>query len=248
MLVILPALSWQGLNPVDDRGDGIPATLASGGPIELARPLAHGLPPGFADEAGFLEYLDASHHAYQLTTDLGLVDRVGPRLSGHRTVVLAGSELWLPAKTATALRAYVAGGGHVLSFGIDSLRRGVTVRGGRAFEPTRPSTADALGADRGTPVDHNHAAFTVSTDELGLFAATPGTFPGYASYQPMPEVAAPARIGSAAGVHPGAPGIIGYEVGGGVVVQVAVGGFGSGLHADAGARALVAQILKVLGS
>ena len=27
ILVVLPALTWQGLNPVDDDGDGIPTTL-----------------------------------------------------------------------------------------------------------------------------------------------------------------------------------------------------------------------------
>ena len=52
---------WQGLNPVDDDHDGIPNTLANGGPIELQRPLANGLPPGFGDEAALIAYLDRSH-------------------------------------------------------------------------------------------------------------------------------------------------------------------------------------------
>ena len=46
MLVVLPALTWQGHNPVDDNGDGLPDTLDAGVPIELDRPLADGLPAG----------------------------------------------------------------------------------------------------------------------------------------------------------------------------------------------------------
>ena len=35
VLVVLPALTWQGYNPVDDDGDGLPNTLSSGQPIKL---------------------------------------------------------------------------------------------------------------------------------------------------------------------------------------------------------------------
>jgi hypothetical protein len=246
-LVVLPALTWQGLNPVDDTGDGLPATLTAGGPIRLARPFAHGLPSGFADEAGLLAYLDASHLAYQLTTDLGLVDGIGPRLSGHTSVVLAGSETWLPAATAAALRSYVQAGGHVLAMGIDSLRRSVTVTGGRALDPTGPAANDALGAQRTAPVEHGAGPLTVSSDSLGIFEGTPGTFPGYRAYQPIRGVAASGGILSAAGAQPSAPGIVGYQLGRGTVVEIAVAGFGAGLRTDAAARALVARVWNVLG-
>ena len=90
ILVVLPALTWQGQNVADDNGDGIPDTLDTGGPVSLARPLAAGLPAGFADEAAFLAYLDHAHLPYDLTTDLGLIDGVGPGLFGHAGVVFAG--------------------------------------------------------------------------------------------------------------------------------------------------------------
>lgn len=150
ILVVLPALTWQGLNPVDDTGDGIPSTLAAGDPITLSRPLARGLPSGFSDEAGLLAYLDGAHRAYTLTTDLGLIDGSGPALSGHATVILAGSERWLPSATMAALRGYVTSGGHVLSLGTDSLRRTVTVAGGRALDPGAPRATDAFGVRPGT--------------------------------------------------------------------------------------------------
>jgi FlgD Ig-like domain len=149
VLVVLPALTWQGLNPVDDTGDGLPNTLTAGGPIELDRPLVDGLPAGFADEAGVLAYLDGTHRPYALTTDLGLIDGVGPGIAGHAAVVLAGSERWLPASEMAALRSYVAAGGRILNLGVDSLRRAVTVAGGRAFDPSAPSPVDALGVRAG---------------------------------------------------------------------------------------------------
>ncbi len=149
VLVVLPALTWQGLNPVDDTADGLPNTLENGGPINLDRPLVDRPPAGLADEAGLLAYLDASHRSYELNTDLGLISGVGPRLAGHVTVVLAGSERWLPAPELAALRSYVTAGGRVLSLGVDSLRRGVTVTGDRALDPTRPRATDAFGARLG---------------------------------------------------------------------------------------------------
>ena len=146
VLVVLPALTWQGLNPVDDDGDGLPNTLSSGQPVKLARPLVNGPPAGLGDEAALLSYLDSSHHNYDLTTDLGLIDGVGPRLTPHRMVILAGTEEWLPHSLLSALHSYVAGGGHVLSLGIGSLLREVSVSGGEAQDPTAPGRSDPLGA------------------------------------------------------------------------------------------------------
>ena len=39
-LVVLPALSWQGANPIDDDLDGFADTLVSGRRVRLERPLA----------------------------------------------------------------------------------------------------------------------------------------------------------------------------------------------------------------
>ncbi len=44
VLVVLPSLTWQGLDPVDDDFDGIPNTLSRGLPVRLERPLIDGLP------------------------------------------------------------------------------------------------------------------------------------------------------------------------------------------------------------
>jgi hypothetical protein len=244
-LVVLPALTWQGLNPVDDTGSGIPATLESGGPIKLARPLARGLPAGIADESALLSFLDASHRSYQLTTDLALIEGVGPGLSGHTAVVLAGSERWLPSATASALRSYVERGGRVLSLGIDSLRRAVTVQSGRALDPAPPAKSDALGAQPGALVNGNPDLIAVGQDALGIFQGTSGAFAGYGSYQPF-TLSAPATILSSAGAKPDAPSIVGYSLGRGTVVDIGLAGFASSLSHNVAAAQLAGRIWKVL--
>ena len=246
VLVVLPALTWQGLNPVDDNGDGLPNTLANGGPINLARPLVDRPPAGIADEAGLLAYLDASHRGYELTTDLGLISGVGPRLAGHTAVVLAGSERWLPAGERAALRSYVTAGGRVLSLGVDSLRRGVTVASDRALDPTRPRAADALGARAGALAGKTAAPVTVTTDGLGLFTTVPAPLSGFRTYQPVLSVAAPGRVQSSAAPSGAAPAIVGFSLGGGIVVDLGVPGFGAALPTDTGAQQLIDQIWAVV--
>ena len=246
VLVVLPALTWQGLNPVDDTGDGLPNTLANGGPIQLDRPLADGLPAGFADEAGLLAHLDASHSPYDLTTDLGLISGAGPRLAGHAAVVLAGSERWLPAAELAALRSYVTAGGRVLSLGVDSLRRRVTVSGERALHPSGPAAADAFGARLGALAAKTAAPVTVTIDGLGLFTGVPAPLAGLRTYQPVASVAAPGKVESAAAPAGGSSAIVGYRLGSGIVVDLGVPGFGAALSHDAGARALIDRIWAVV--
>lgn len=249
VLVVLPALTWQGQNPGDDDGDGLPDTLDAGGPIELARPLAVGLPNGFGDEAALLAYLDKTRHAYDLTTDEGLIDGVGPRLAGHTAVVLAGSERWLPASLARALRGYVQAGGRVLSLGVDSMLRSVTISGYRALNPSAAAAADALGARPGRLVAQKPSdLITQISDGLGIFSGTSGVLQGFSSYQPFTLAVRGARLASAAGATTTAPSIIGYRLGRGVVVDFGLPGFGGTLSRNVGARELLDRTWSVLSS
>lgn len=245
VLVVLPALSWQGLNPGDEDGDGIPDTLAAGNPVRLARPFAKGLPGGISDEAALLEYLDKFHRPYDLTTDVGLIDGVGPALAGHAAVVFAGSERWLPSSLRSGLRTYVLGGGHVLSLGLDSLRGGVRLAGGYAVDPTGPAASDALGASFG-PLTRGGGLITLADDGLGLFAGTSGVLTVPGSYEPITAVSRPGQVSSRAVTSTGATPIIGYRLGRGVVVDVALEGFGASLARNVDAQELLGRIWTVL--
>ena len=72
VLVVLPVLTWQGRNDVDDNGDGLPDSLAR----ERRRASSGRSPAGGcrsgsrASEAKLLAYLDRQGLRYELTTDL----------------------------------------------------------------------------------------------------------------------------------------------------------------------------------
>jgi hypothetical protein len=251
LLVVLPAVTWQGENPVDDDDDGLPNTLEAGTPVSLERPFAHGLPSGFADEAALLAYLDSAHLAYDLTTDLGLISGTGPLLSGHRGVVLAGSERWLPVTLGSALRSYVRAGGHVLSLGLDALLRGVTVRvsaqGETALDPTSPAGADIFGAQPGALVAHSRELIIVTEDRLGIFSTTSGAFPGFSSFQPFASVVSPGgQIASAAGTSRSTSSIVGFPIGRGFVVEIGLPGLGASLVRNTDTQELVARLWTVM--
>ena len=61
VLVVLPAIAWQGLNPIDDDNDGFPNLLSAGRLGELKdRPFATAAgPAGLAQQvAPLLRFLD----------------------------------------------------------------------------------------------------------------------------------------------------------------------------------------------
>jgi hypothetical protein len=149
LLVVLPAITWLGVDKIDDDSDGLPNTLETGGPVNWPRVIAgdHGLPAGFADQAGpLLAFLDRARIRYDLTTDIALARSRDPRATDREGVVLAGPERWVPRPLARRLRRYVEDGGRLASFGTDSLRRGVRLGENRLTRPTQPTSTDPFGA------------------------------------------------------------------------------------------------------
>jgi len=153
VLVVVPAISWLGVDRVDDQPlDGIPNTLSDGTNVHWPRVLT-GLPRQFADEsARLLVFLDRHKIRYDLTTDLDLDLTRNPRKTDRDGVLLAGPEMWVTRTLARRLRRYVLDGGRVASFGADTLRSGVTLRTRQADDagvltrPTQPTSTDPFGA------------------------------------------------------------------------------------------------------
>jgi FlgD Ig-like domain len=149
LLVVVPAITWLGLDRVDDDGDGLPNTLTNGGPVKWPRVIVGdgGLPAEFAAQtAPLLVFLDRARIRYDLTTDIALSDSRDPRATDREGVVLAGSERWVPRDLARRLRRYTADGGRLASFGTETLRRGVQVGSNRLRRPTQATPGDPFGA------------------------------------------------------------------------------------------------------
>ena len=149
LLVVVPAITWLGVDKVDDDGDGLPNTLETGGPVQWPRVIAgdHGLPATFADQtAPLLVFLDRARIRYDLTSDIALARSRDPRATDREGVMLAGPLRWVPRALARRLRRYVEDGGRLASFGTDSLRRAVRVGADRLTRPTQPTPTDPFGA------------------------------------------------------------------------------------------------------
>ncbi len=122
----------------------------------------------------------------------------------------------------------------MLSLGIGSLLRTVTLSGAMASNPSTVSATDALGARPAPLVTGNTQLIGVIKDGLGIFNGTSGLYRGFGSYQPFVSVQPPASIASEAGASSTAPAIIGYRLGRGIVVDIGLPGLGSMLAAQRG--------------
>lgn len=256
VLVVLPAVTWQGRNRVDDDGDGMPNTLDAGGrraTAQLSRPFAHGLPAGLEEQEGaLLRFLDDELLRYDLTTDAALTTGDGPPLGGHQGVVLAGDMRWITPQLRDKLRRYVRDGGSVWSLGTDALRRGVRLHGGGTLAaPTAPRATDALGARPRQPLERpaEPAEITIYEDdpELDLFEGTSGAFPGYDVYETLAGVAPGARLRSAAGAEAGIPVIAAWQLGDGLAVRTGLPQLAAKAEdGDLDAQALVRRLWQLM--
>jgi hypothetical protein len=223
VLVVLPTMTWQGRNPVDDDGDGLPNVLDRGLPVRLNRVLTgDGLPAGFAPrDAPLLAWLARSGRRFDVTTDAALAARRGPQIARHKGVLLPSDVRWLPRSVQQRLQRFARGGGTVLSLGLDSLRRQVRVTPhGRLIDPTPPASTDLFGGRLGAltrapaPV-----TLTESTDRIELFAGTDGQFPGWKVLEPLAGVGDQGRLASSAVTEAGRAPITAVRFGKGLVIR-----------------------------
>ncbi len=253
VLVVLPALTWEGENRVDDDGNGMPNTLGGGGPVSLGRPFADGLPVGLQTQQDpLLRFLDANLLRYDLTTDVALATATGPALDSHRGVILAGDERWITPSLAALLRRYVQHGGRVWSLGTDALRRSVRLRDGALTHPSAAHLADTLGARPRQPLVHPTTPATVTIYQdgpLGLFQRTGGAFTGFHVYETLAPFSAPAKLAAAAGPTAGTPVIAAWQLGNGVGIHTGLPELPAhALAGDPDATALVLRIWSLLAT
>ncbi len=222
-LVVLPALSWQGQNQVDDDLDGFPDTLDQrGGRVRLDRQLQGGkLPHGFASQVSpLLRFLDRERLGYDLTTDLALEAKQGPSLGNAPGVAFAGSARWLPDDLQARLRRYVEQGGRLASFGVDAFRRPVALAKGSAGPSPAPSAANAFGERTRKLLRTDPAPLVLEgDDQLGLFAGDDRFIGEFRAFEPSGGLPRGTRPLTAAGRDPGQPDFVAYKLGKGIVVR-----------------------------
>ena len=220
-LVVLPALTWQGLNSVDDDADGFADRLPFASSISLDRPFADdGMPARFdAEVSPLMRWLDREQLPYDLTTDLALAQHEGPALGNAPGVAFAGTELWLPDELLQRIRDYVADGGRIAAFGADSFKRTVKLSGAEVSDPSRPHRANALG-ERTEVVRTSAAPLTIFEDGAGLFEGASGFVGEFTVFENSHGLPRSARSITEAGRDPGQPAFVEYGLGGGIVVRM----------------------------
>jgi hypothetical protein len=226
VLVVLPAMTWQGQNAVESDRDGWPDTLDAGDDVPLARGFLHGRPPLsiVTDTVATLEFLAHIRANYDLTTDVALAAGKTPGLEDHNGVLFAGSQRWLTPQMTLQLRRFVRGGGTAASFGEDALRRGVDLSQGMLADPTRRRRADVFG-ERATPFTSPEAPLVFSQDKLNLVGGSDGFIGSFTRFERSDALDPKAAV-LTEGSRPAAPNEIGkpdfvaYTLGKGLVIRV----------------------------
>jgi len=244
MLVVVPTMTWTGTEALDEEHDGVFNTFATGQPVSWPRVQPDGRPADLVDNvAPLLWFLDKAGVRYDLTSDLDLALSRSPRASDRPGVLLAGAERWVPRSYARRLRDYVNDGGRLASIGVESLRRGVTVRpnadrtAGRFLRPTQASLTDPFGT-RFQPLRRTDAPATLTLIDgdagYGLLEGFDGTLEGFSVLEESdPPQSGRGRVLAALGLEtatdedvpedlpgPLRPAVAATEIGKGVMIRV----------------------------
>jgi hypothetical protein len=248
VLVVLPTITWQGLNPVDADSDGFPDTLDDAPAVSVDRPFASGrLPAGFGSEIKpLLRFLATNRLPYDLTTDLALARGTGPRFDHRRGVVFAGSERWFTEPLDARLRDYVDGGGRVASFGSDSFRRTVALSSTQLSDPSPAQEANPLG-EQTAPASSAAAPLVVNPgDALGLFAGTDGFVGLFTRFEQSRGRVSGANLQASAGRDPKHPAFVAYQLGNGLVVRVGTPQWSASLSTDSEVARVTTNLWSLL--
>ena len=200
VLVVLPVTTWQGLNKVDDDGDGWPDTLEDGLPVRTARPYAGGvLPAGVAEHVGAAARGDRSCRAALRHHDRRRArPRPGPEARAATPASCSrATRRWMDGGVQrVAARAGCATAGALLQTGTGSLRRSVAGDADAAScRPTQPTPRDLFGARLGQRRPRRPGVTLTNTvDRIDLFRGTDGQLGPFDAYEATSSVGADAAI------------------------------------------------------
>jgi hypothetical protein len=250
-LVVLPAITWQGVNRFDSDLDGFADTLRDAASIPADRPFALGRLPArlTRESAPLLRFLDRERIPYDLTTDLSLARGTGPALGNAPGTALAGSAIWLTRGLRDRVLEEVEGGKAVAVFGVGSLRRSIALAGDRLrfASPARPD--DVFGERTRTERVEPAAPLAVEEDRLALFGSD-DLFGEFALIEPSTSLPDGARPLSAAGRDPGEPAFVAYRLGKGTVIRAGTPQWVQRLDEralDAEVPAITKRVFRLLG-
>jgi hypothetical protein len=243
VLVVLPAITWQGQNLVDDDRDGFADTLEAGDDVRAGRPFAHGRLPAAAmrETLPLLRLIDREGLRYDLTTDLALARDPGALATGAQGIVFPGSARWLTEELDLELRRLVEAGARVASFGVDAFRRRVTATPELLAEPSAPEPRNVFGEAVATTQPDEPVSMLVGEDEAGLFAGTDGFVGLWERFEVSRALPSGVRVIASAAPPEEEPAFVAYRLGRGIVVRVgtpewAAQAIGGGDAADVTAR------------
>lgn len=248
VLVVLPAITWEGRNLVDDDRDGFADTLESAQSVGIGRGFAHGrLPAGFESRVGpLLRFLDRERLRYDLTTDLALARRGGAGLDERPGILFAGDERWLTGQLNLRLRDYVEAGGRVASFGVDSFRRRVDLASELLSDPSQPELRNVFGED--TAVTPTPAGPTPITPTAGpaLFEGADADIGLFTRLELSRSLAPGLDLVAAAGLDEARPALMAYRLGRGTVVRAGSPQWASQLVSSDDVAAVTRNIWELL--
>jgi len=252
VLVVLPFMTWQGRNEVDDDGDGAPNVLDRGVDARAVRVFAGGrLPEGFRESEGpLLAYLARNDRSFDVTTDIALAIGRGPKLAGHEGVLLPGDVRWLPRDRQLELRDFVREGGTLWLTGTDSLRREVTFSpDGVLSRPTTAAPANLFGSKL-KPVVSEPTTVTNLEDEINLFSGEvfggTGVLSGFPGYEETASLGEDEDLAASAVTADGEVVVVAARFGKGLEIRTGLPDFATLLNDDADTGQLALRAWSLL--
>ena len=246
LLVVLPATTWQALNPLDADQDGFSDTLAEQSRVALQRPFAgDGLPRGFSGEvAPTLAFLDRAGLRYDVTTDLAFAAPSARPPVRYDGLLFAGPPAFYPRSAGRLVRSYVEAGGRVGWLGAGGFTRAVDVKGGSLVGAGGGPARNLFGE---TLVDARPAGLlTVLGDRIDFFAGVGASFGPFPALEEEARLPRDARLLASAGRDAGHPSLVVYRDGKGVVARVGVDGFSSTARSSPDAGRIMRRLWTLL--